>query len=163
MLEAVAFLATVNSPQPVGATTLTEVKTVGNPPGPIFKLSRFNAFVGDYENMVNNQLAREGKDQLTFTAKPRKWGVHKSLALVEHKGNHYVSLKPLHTRKPVYLIRTPQGFLAPIARAAIASFLPEERHATNQGTEKEIYHRDYKLESIVSLRIAGQQLRIRNA
>jgi hypothetical protein len=165
--EFVAFLATLDNPQPVGVTALTEAETVGNPPWPILKLSRFGAFVGDYENMVNNQLGREGKGQLTFTAKPRKWGHHISLALVEHikKGDtsptFYASLKPLHARKPVYLVRTPEGFLAPIAKTAIAQWLKPEAHAKNQGTVKEIYHRDFKLTSIVSFRSKHQEIRIR--
>ena len=166
-LQAAAFFAAINNPQPVGIVALTEVKVSKDCPlGRVLKLSHTNGFIGDYENMVNNQLAREGNDQLTFTAKPRKWGKHVSTALVEHvkKGevekSFYLSVKPLKSRKPVYLVRGVRGWQQ-VAKAIVAPFLPEERHAENQGTEKEIYHRDYSLDSLVQVSIAGQKFRIR--
>lgn len=169
LADAVALFATVDRPQPVSIVALTEpeMRKTGNPyAGKVRKLSRVSGFIAAYEGMVNNQLAREGKDQLHFTAKPRKWGERVSLALVRHvtkdgEERHYVTLVPRHSR-PFWLCQTNEGWLAPFAKALVAAFLPEHREPTNQGTDKAIEPRDYNLAGVSSFAIGGQRYRIRH-
>lgn len=168
LAQAVAVFAGIDKPQPVSIVALTEpeMRKTGNPyAGLIRKLSKVSGFIAGYENMVNNQLAREGKDQLTFTAKPRKWGERVSLALVRHvkdgETRYYVTLCPKHA-KPFYLVRTNAGFLAPIAKALFEAFLPPYRAPDNQGTDKPIEPRDYNLANVASFAIGGQRYRIRH-
>lgn len=165
--QAVAFWRGIDRPQPISIVALTEpeMRKTGNPyAGQIRKLSKVSGFVAGYENMVNNQLAREGS-QLSFTAKPRKWGTRVSLALVEHvkdgETRHYVSLVPKHS-KPFWLVVTALG-LAPIAKAAFEAFIPPHREPTNQGTDKAIEPRDYNLANVSSFTAGGQRYRIRHA
>jgi hypothetical protein len=166
--QAVEIIGAIDRPQPFSATALTEpeMRKTGNPyVGKARKLSRVSGFIAGYENMVNNQLAREGKNQLTFTAKPRKWGTKVSLALVRHvtkdgEIRHYVSFVPQHS-KPVYLLATDNG-LTLVAKALFEAFMPEHRAPDNQGTDKAIEPRDYNLANISSFRYGGKSYRIRH-
>lgn len=168
LAQAVEIIAGINRPQPFSVTALTEpeMRKTGNPyVGKVRKLSRVNGFIADYENMVNNQLAREGKDQLTFNAKPRKWGERVSLALVRHvkdgEVKHYVSFVPQHSR-PIWLLATALG-LMPVVKSMFAKWIPEHREPTNQGTDKAIEPRDYNLANVSSFRVGGKAYRIRHA
>jgi hypothetical protein len=166
--QAVEIIAAIDRPQPFSATALTEpeMRKTGNPyAGKVRKLSRVSGFIAGYENMVNNQLAREGKDQLTFTAKPRKWGEKISLALVRHvtkdgELRHYVSFVPQHSR-PVWLLATDSGLIL-AAKALFAAWIPEHKEPTNQGTDKAIEPRDYNLAGIASFAVGGKRYRIRH-
>jgi hypothetical protein len=166
--QAVEVIRAIKGPQPFSATALTEpeMRKTGNPyAGKVRKLSRVSGFIADYENMVNNQLDREGKDQLTFNAKPRKWGRKVSLALVEHvkdgETRHYISFVPQHS-KPFYLIATALGLML-IEKAILAPWMPEHKAPTNQGTDKAIEPRDYNLANVSSFRVGGHSYRIRHA
>ena len=135
----------------------------------IFTLSRVNGWLGSYESMVNRKLAKTGKEQLTFTAKPRQWGERVSLALVVHtkKGetapSYYLSSIRLHS-KPFWLERKPEGILAPLAKAFFACFIPPHEAPTNQGLDAgdEIEPRDYALENVASIALGGKRYRIRH-
>ena len=157
------ILAKQNAATFVTFTALTEpeMRKTGNPyAGKVRKLSRVNGVIGDYESAVNRQLAREGNAQLHFTAQPRKWGVHVSRALVEHKGGFYLSSRPLHSR-PFWLLLTDIG-LMPVAKAMFDQWVPPYRPPTNQGTEKAIEPRDYALDNIASLSMNGERFRVRH-
>lgn len=158
------ILRGVSHAMPIAFAALVNVKArkTGNPFGDIAKFSRVQAFTGfDYESSVNRQLSREGKDQLTFEAKERSWGERISPALVENNGKLYLVAKIERTAKPIFLTRR-NGFLSVTPKEMVAPFLPPSRPATNQGTEKEIVYRNYSLESLISLSIAGRKLRIRH-
>ena len=61
-------------------------KTIKNNLGTIYKVALMNGFVNvGYQNCVNNQLEREGKDT-DFTAVESKWGerVNESKTLHQH-------------------------------------------------------------------------------
>lgn len=167
--RAVEIIGGIDRPQPFSATALTEpeMRKTGNPyAGKVRKLSRVSGFIADYSHMVQNQLNREGKDQLTFTAKPRKWGEKVSLALVKHvtkdgETRHYVSFVPQHS-KPFWLLVTSLG-LAPVAKSLFAQWIPEHKEPTNQGTDKAIEPRDYNLANVSSFRVGGKSYRIRHS
>lgn len=160
------ILLGVNHAMPISFSALVDAKArkTGNPWGEIRKLSRVQAFTGfDYENSVNRQLDREGKSQLSFTANERNWGERISPALVRNGGKLYLVAKVERTAKPIYLARSPRGFLSVVAKEVIAPFLPAVRHATNQGTEKEVVYRNYSLENLTSVSINGMRLRVRQS
>lgn len=168
----------ISHAMPIAFSALVDAKAkkTGNPYGDISKLSRVQAFTGaDYEKSVNRQLDREGKTQLEFTAKERSWGERVSPALVQNGGKFYLVAQVLKTAKPVYLVRKPwklnapntgtilrEQILTPIAKEAIAAFLPAVRPATNQGTEKEVVYRNYSLENLISVSVNGLRLRVRH-
>lgn len=152
-------LANVNSAQPFGLSSLTEPALAKPAPFAIRKLSRVSGFIANWESLVNNQLAREGKEK-TFEASPRKWGRHVSLALVEHKGAHYLSTKVQHA-KPVFLVKqSPQSPWLIVAKSVVAPFLAPSKPAA-VGTDKGLFHRDYSLASVARLSIGGETYRVR--
>lgn len=156
-------LALIKGAQPIAFVSLTDAdaRKTGNPYSQILKLSKVRAFTGaDYENSVNRQLDREGKGQLEFHAKERSWGERISSALVQNKGELYLVTQILGTSKPIYLAKRGR-LLQVVSKEAIADFLPAKRKAVNQGTEKEVVYRNYKLSSIVSIALGGQRFRIR--
>jgi len=148
----------------ISALTDARARKTGNPYEIVQKLTKINGVVGaDYESSVNRQLDREGKDQLTFTAKPRKWGKRISSGLVV--GNDgvtfYMPIQPRNSSKPVYFA-TISGMRKQVSKDKIQQFLPEVKHAENQGTEKEIVYRDVGLESITAITMGGESFRVRD-
>ena len=159
------ILAAITHALPIAFSALVDARArkTANPFGPILKLSRIQAFTGfSYEASVNRQLDRENS-QLSFTAQARSWGERISPALVrnEKTGGLYLVAKIERAASPVFIVRSPSGFLQPIARERIAAFLPEHKAATNQGTDKEITYRNYALNNLVSLTMNGTRYRIR--
>lgn len=156
-------------------TSLTTVKVpVGAPV--IRKLSRVNLCVGDYAAAVERRQAKEG-NPVTFERKPRKWGVHASLALVEHQPKdsaalkHYLSAQVLKAKPPIYLVETPplkpgkRPRLIGVEKAAIQHLLPPDRTAETaaaQGLSEgaAVIHRDYSLDSISAVSMGGKVYRI---
>lgn len=161
------LLQTIKGATPIAFSSLTSPaqRKTGNPFGEIRKLSVVQAMTGaDYENSVNRQLAREGKDQLTFTAKERSWGKRIAPALVakDDDSAFYLPAHILRTKKPVYLVRSPRGPLVTIEKARIEPFLsPSKSSAEAQGVEREIVYRNYSLTNIVSLSYNGTRYRVR--
>ncbi len=155
-----------------GATFLTisalvdaRARKTGNPFASILKLSQVNGVTGaDYEASVNRQLGREGKGQLTFTATEHKWGERIGPALLRHRenGNLYLVIQPQRTAKPIYFGANPGKLLKTVSKESIAAYLPAEKPAMNQGTDKEIVYRNYALESIAAVSIGGQKYRVRH-
>ena len=156
------ILAGIRGATPIAISALVDARARVNPFAAIAKFSVVNGFTGfDYENSVNRQLDREGKDQLTFAAKERSWGQVVSPALVENKGKYYLRLKVEKTRKPLYLTKqTESSHWLITAKEKIVSYLPPARHATNQGTDKEIVYRNYSLDNIVALSHGGEKYRV---
>lgn len=161
--ELTAILLNVKSAQPISFSALVDAraKKTGNPYGEVLKLSKVNAFICNYESSVNRQLDRE-KSHLAFMAGQRKWGEKISLALVEDKGEHYLSCKIEKSSKPIYLIHSNLG-LKPLSKHILEPWLPVYKPSTNQGTEKEIVYRNYKLTNLVSVSIGGEKYRIRHS
>ncbi len=169
------LLAKGNRPQPIWFIAIVEeptLKTGNTLPGRLMKISRYKGWIGSYENSVNNQLNREGMDQLTFTAKPRKWGTRLNLSVVHHfkdnEDRYYLSAQILSAPNPLYLIeqtiqhaRAPRRKLVGIAKEMIVSLLPPRKpEGTNQGTDKKIVYRDFLLSHITLMSFGGNRYRI---
>ena len=152
------------SATPVTVTAMTDAraKKTNNPFGRIFKMSRVNGFTGfSYENSVNRQREREGKDK-NFEAQNRSWGEKVNNCLVEKDGEWYISLKVEKVLdKPKYLYYDNQKGLTFLSKDKIENLLPKSHGAEKQGLDKEVIYRNYKLESIVSIAINGQLYKVR--
>ncbi|MDE2105876.1 MAG: hypothetical protein KGL39_52120 [Patescibacteria group bacterium] len=155
----------ISHAMPLNISALVDARPrkTGNPFAAVAKLSVVNGVTGfDYEASVNRQLGREEKET-DFSAAARSWGKVVSPALVENKGEYYLRLKVESTRKPVYLTkRTARNAWIVTAKETVAPYLPPATHATNQGTDKEIVYRNYKLGSLVALSMNGERYRIRS-
>ena len=151
----VQFCAEIHGPTPVGFASLTRPKTVPGSPE-IFKLSRGSGFFGNYENAVKNLEEKEGL-QRNFVARPRKWGQRKSLALVEHKGKFYCTIRPLKMRPALYFIKGVGG-LKLINKKIIKHFLVDSAKPETQAhLEGEVIERDYKFESLRFIACKGRK------
>jgi hypothetical protein len=109
----------------------------------------------NYENSVNRQLEREGKDFLTFTAQERKWGTLNG-AWVEHKGKYYLQVKVEKASDSVYKYK---GEEIPIEK--IESFLYESSKPNTQfAIDKEVVVRDIKIENIKRIRMDKEEFEV---
>ncbi|MBX2851783.1 MAG: hypothetical protein KTR15_08575 [Phycisphaeraceae bacterium] len=139
-------------------TTRTDARCrkTGNPFGQVFKAARVNIAIGyNYENSVNLQRQREGVAN-GFEAQGRKWGEHGDGCLVEHHGKFYLRCKVQKAISRHY--EDADGTL--LDPEAVKPFLPKRRSAPQQGVERELVERSYKLESILSIALDGQVYRI---
>lgn len=148
------------TPIAFSAITDTKAKKTGNPYAAVLKFSAVQAMTGiNYENNVNNQLAREGKEA-DFVAQERTWGENVNGSLVVKGDKSYLVARVLRAKKPVFIVKGRDGKLSTIAKAAIAHLLPAERKAENQGTDKEVVYRNYSLENIRSISIDGKKYQL---
>ena len=97
----------------------------------------------DYQNAVNRQLVREGKDA-EFEAKERKWGKHVTKAIIEHKDNYYIQIRVGKTYGHKYML---EG--AEVDYNKLKAFVTPRKVSDHQGTEKEIVIRDIKFDGSV--------------
>jgi len=139
------------------ATLITEtdarLKKTGNPFGTVRKVSRVNVTLGfQYEAAVNRQRTREDSEA-DFEVAPRQWGQRvPGTMLVEHKGRTYLETKVERSLGCTYVDASGNELTA----EDVAPFLPKRSGSGRQGTEKAILVRDYALDSIRSLRFAGE-------
>ena len=146
-------LRSIRSATFAGVTALTEPPLIASNPfnGNLRKLSVVNVTIAaDYENSVNRQLDREGKET-DFLSMPRKWGKRVSPALVEHKGKFYA---PCHVNGSSYCYLL-NGRL--IGEDKVKPFLKPIAPG-RQGTEKALKYRDYSLENVIRIKIKGNLL-----
>lgn len=148
------------TPIAFSAITNTDAKKTGNPHAAILKFSAVQAMTGiNYENNVNNQLAREGKEA-NFEAAERQWGNNLNNSLVELRGKFYLVARVLRAKKPVYIAKGHDKSLKVVSKEAIAQFLKTPSKATTQGTDKEVVYRNYSLENIRSISIDGKKYQL---
>ena len=98
----------------------------------------------DYQNAVNRQLVREGKES-EFEVSERKWGTHVTKAIIEYKEKYYVQIRVGQTHS--YDYRTSDG--TEIEYSKLKEFITPKKKSDNQGTDKEIVIRDIKLDESV--------------
>lgn len=117
--------------------------------GNIIKIANVGGMIGyNYENSVNNELEREGKER-EFLSKPLWNGKGKrlSLALSKHieNGKYYMTYKAQQTFKSFYF----DSALNFIPYAILKPFFPDSK-PKNQGVDegKEIHHREISIENI---------------
>ena len=133
--------------------TAPRMRKTGNPyMGATKTVSLSGAFNFDYENSVNNQLEREGKEA-NFESQGRAWGQREG-NLIEHKGVHYVQLKVQGSSEPVFRYEGKE-----ISKDVLEPFLQESHKPhTQESLEKEVVVRDVKLDNIKAIRVAGEEL-----
>lgn len=121
------------------------------------KVSRVNVTLGhNYTNAVNRQRVRE-ESTPDFQAAPRQWGERiPGTTLVRHpSGKLYLETKVEKSLGCEY--RDTAGNL--LDSEAVKPFLPK-RGETRQDVEKEIIVRDYALDSIRHVKVAGEEFLI---
>lgn len=136
--------------------------------GPVYKVARVNGMANtSHENAVNRQMDREG-NEACYQMGERSWGVRRG-ALVEREGEFYlpVQLHPTARVHPIFVapkIRGVQVRLMPVSKEEVAPFLPSDRReavAAQQGVERPVIRRDYKLTSLATITLNGERYRVR--
>lgn len=157
----VSLLRGVKGAKPVTIVTETDPGKSKKHKGICVKQSTVNGIANwHYEKAVNRQRQREGKTA-DFEVKPRKWGERiQGTPLVEHKGNFYLEMKVERVLDTRYFLTTDEGYV-PTTKEAVADHLRPSRGAPNQGVDRDVILRDYKVESIVTLRMGGREYQVR--
>ena len=106
---------------------------------------------GNYADKVNSQLAAENKSA-DFVAGGRSWGEHVNGAIVKN-GNAYY-LHAIEVDKIDHAVYE-NSCGAVVNYSDIAPFIPTYKGAVNQGVDKEVKVRDYKMSSIINIYING--------
>jgi len=145
----------------IDAETVPSMRKTGNPfHGSVMKRSTTSGIINfHYSNAVNNQREREGNEEV-FVSKPRTWGtrIEKS-PLVEHKGSFYIEMKVEDVSTSEFF-NTETG--DSVAKDQLLEWLPKSRTGVseNQGTDKAIFIRDYKVNSITGIRMYGEDFEV---
>lgn len=142
--------------QPVSIQYVTEPKLTKEGKakfGEVIKIANVGGMVGYcYENSVNNQLEREGKEA-EFLTKPLWGGKGKrlSLALTTHveKGTFYLTYKAQQTFRAFHF----DSALNFIPANVIKPYFPASDPAKYQGTETAIYHREISIDNVKRLKL----------
>jgi hypothetical protein len=122
--------------------------------GEITRIANIQAFLGaSYEKSVNRQLQREEKE-MDFVAKPL-WngkGIRINFSLAKHSetGKFYMSYLPLKTLKSFHF----DQFTNLILNEVIKQYFYQSSN-NQQGTEKEIFHREIAVENIRKFKMKG--------
>lgn len=143
----------------VTAVTVPQMRKRRNPRfGRVAKISHVSGAINwRYARVVNRQRAREGKRQ-TFEAVPRVWGTRlRQCPLVRHEAALYLEVKVQNRRER--FIDTEQ--LVEIPPEQLTDFLPTKRPAGRQDLSQSIELRDYRLDNIGELKIAGEVWAVR--
>jgi hypothetical protein len=116
--------------------------------GTVTRIANVGVMIGYvYENSVNNQLEREGKER-EFLAQPLWKGKGKriSTALATHieKGTFYLTYKAQQTFRALHL----DANLNIIPNSVIKAYFPQSDPSKYQGTETAIYHREVSIENV---------------
>lgn len=157
--ELTMILLGLKGAQPVTFTAVVDARCrkTGNPYEEVRKFSCVNGFTGhDYEKSVNRQLIREEKTP-DFEAQERRWGENINGIVVEKDGKFYMRVKPQRSKKPIYIARRPGQPFIRVEKSKIEEWLPKVYPAQNQGTDKEILHRDYMISNLRTVSIAGER------
>lgn len=134
------------------------MRKTGNPFVGAVKFQSLSGVIGyDYENSVNNQLVREGKEA-DFVAEPRAWGTRISPKWVLHKEQRYLTLKVQAAGEPMFVFN---GEELPLE--LVQPYLPEKKSPSTQDElEKKIRHTDIKIDNIVSINMKGDKFIIKD-
>lgn len=122
------------------------------------KVSKVNGIINwRYSNAVNNQRKREGKED-DFQAVERRWGQRiKGTPLVEHKGKYYLEMKVERKLNSEY-IHKEKG--EKLDMEQLGAFLYTNSSSKRQNLEKEVVLRDYKLDSIDTIKMNGEEYKV---
>lgn len=105
-----------------------------------------------YENSVNRQREREGKET-DFEAEPRKWGTRiAKTPFVNHKGKLYLETKIQKSISTVFKFNGVE-----IPRETIEKFLRKGKEGARQEVDNPVILRDYDLDNIYAITFGGEQ------
>lgn len=140
-------------PVSVDIVTTPNMRKTGNPYlGCTKSVTLSGMFNFDYENSVNNQLAREGKDA-EFEAQKRAWGERVG-NWIKHDDAFYLQLKVQGASTPVYV--DAKG--ARIDPTLLEPFIYKSKKPhTQEDLDKQIVVRSVKLENIAVIRVKGAE------
>ena len=126
--------------------------------GRIRKRSKVNVTLGFiYANSVNRQREREGNES-DFQVNPRKWGERvKGTTLVVHKGQYYLEIQEEKVYETEYYL---DGNL--VEKEIVKQYLKEPAPQPQQELEREVILRDYRLDSIESVTINHETMKVEN-
>lgn len=161
---AIPMIATIE------AITEPKLNKRGNPLfGRVKKHAIVNGMIGgwNYQNAVNNRRMVEADPQTQaeadsvefFEALPRCWGERvKDSALVEYNGKFYIEIRCKKAVKVNYLV---DGRAATQAELdIIKAFTPKKKEGERQELNQPIVLRDYGLQTIQSITMAGETVAI---
>lgn len=168
------ILASIDRPQPIGMTCLTEPEQRKCPLGKVSKLARLNAFIGaTYVNSVNRQREKAGID-VALEERDHDWATRVTPCLLakpdaKSGGERYYLAAQIQRADRVrahYLLPRQRGgrtILAVVPKEQVADYLRPERLASAaEGLESPVVFKSYALESIMELRMGGRRYRVRN-
>lgn len=148
--ELISVLLNVKGSNFVSIETITQPKLKANNPfGGLTKISSISGVVNFiYENSVNNQRLKEGKEN-NFKSLERKWGQKiQGTPLIVNRDKYYLEIKVAKSDSK-YIIGESE-----VAYDRIKPYLYERK--TRQELENEIILRDYSLDSIKKISVQGQ-------
>lgn len=148
--ELISVLLNVKGSNFVSIESETEPKLKkGNPFNGLVKISRINGIINFlYQNSVNNQRLREGKEN-NFEPLPRKWGQKiQGTPLIVNKDQYYLELK-VEKSDSEYIMNG-----KPVDYESIKPYTYSSK--SRQDLDKEVILRDYNLSSIRKISLQGE-------
>lgn len=131
-------------------------KDIKNTFGKVVKLSKVSIILNsDYEKAVTNQLIKEDKDINNYNrgnnTMPLTFGEHNQFIGL-YNGEFVLQYRPNDNIFPI------SKFVANgkiINKTKLVDFLPTEKHAENQGTNREIFWRKLYLSNVRKISVNG--------
>ena len=147
--------------KPISFTSVTEplYKKTGFPYQRLFKVGQTAGMIGtDYGANVNAQRGREDKAQdfKAQASKTIKEYLSHSVA-VTHKDNIVLRYRPLNPQPSYFVVQTNVGQLQEVPSEDIIGYLYPVAPAVNQGLDKQIDHRTYGFDKMVSSSFQGKE------
>lgn len=140
--------------------TNARLRKTNNPNPLVYKLTDAQVNLGfHYINSLNSQAKREGKE-VEFEVKPRPWGKRlEGTSLVRHvvdeEERYYLEAKVEKVFSTRYF--TPEGL--ELTKEQVEPFLPKPKpSSTQEPLEKKVFLRDYRLDNILSIKFASQDI-----
>ena len=135
---------------------VTMLKT-GNPykSSVVTKTTSLTAQFGtDYQNKVNKQLTKEGKEA-DFEAGQRSWGENLGKGIILNEKTGEISVQLISDSAPAEVVYRIDGQV--VDKTVLEPFIPVKKPSGNQGTDKEIVPRAYRIDRIKALRMNGEE------
>ena len=122
----------------------------------VVKHKEYTVNIGySYKNAVNNRREKEGNDR-NFESEQRKWGQRvPKTPFVEHKGNYYLDTRILRSGDEAYFDKEGNE----ISKKDLEPFMYKSK-SSRQGTENPVIVRNFKLSSIVIVKIRGKEYEV---
>lgn len=145
--------------------TISEVKLKGGKKNPlqnrVFKKTEGSVVILTntpeqvYANMVKKRLVEEGKDFKQFELKPRTWGERiGNTCFIEHKGEKYLEVLFVSSGNSSYLVDGVETKPEEIEGLEIEKKINVESQG---GLDNKVIIRTYKTDSVLNIRVNGEE------